>query len=1136
MTSNPQLQLVFGEGDTSERERVLDPARSFIVQAPAGSGKTELLMQRYLTLLAHESVPQPESVLAITFTRKAAAEMRNRVLEALKGSGKPQPEKPHERLSWELARKVIARDHALGWKILENPERLEIRTVDSFCEKIANRTPLLAGLGQSPAIAADFEPLYAEAAQRSLLMLGDSNEENRAAVAQVLRDQDNNFERVQGLIVELLRRRDQWLRVIGGSLQRTPEEQDAIRARLEQALQDAIRYELHTIREKILAAVPAEKLNALLGHARYGARNVQNDHPIAILHHLVALPGESPEELPRWQALGKFCLTTEKQFRKSYNVSFGFPAGALHKDQKQACNDLVEEIAGSAYGEELCAALCRIAKLPPPRYSEGQWRSLLALFRMLPLSVANLRTVFAERGEVDHTEIALAAKSALGEEGHPTDLGLHLGYKIQHLLVDEFQDTSVSQAELLERLIQAWAPDSGATLFLVGDPMQSIYSFRQAEVTLFQRARERGFGNGEWALEPAQLASNFRSRPELVSWFNEEFPRILTADNDVTGAVKYAPSEAAKPASTSAGVHFLSAPSKDFVQEATRVLAIVRDELNTNVKSIAILVRSRRHVARIAPALREAGIGFRAKDIDPLGERQTVRDLHAITKAILHLGDRTAWLTLLRGPWSGLSLADLWELCRQGDDRTIWQLLQTRSDRLSARGQQTLARIMPVIAKAVEQRGRTPLRQLVESVWVSLGGPAALSGTEHDARLRDAQAYFELLQKTQSGGEVDANRLEREIEKLHAPADTASDIRVEIMTIHGAKGLEFDVVILPGLNRRTDTNRVQLLNWRERIIGDHRDLLLAPMEPVGTDKDHLSTTSQYIVQLGQECSVEESKRLLYVAATRARERLYFVTTMPQHDKEPETGSLFSLFSSEVIDKFPVHLETPTEEEVVERTPNKLRRLPENWTLPASPEPLVFESRYPVVADREARKHTFVRVGEDLRRIGTVTHRFLQQIGEEGLGMWPPARILKLAPVIRALLTQEGVRPSQLVTAERRVRDALRNTLADKQGRWILEQRSSSNNEYALTASFAGTRQSIKVDRTFVEGETRWLIDYKTSDQEGTITESYLREQVEKYRDDLERYAKILHAFDGRSVKGGLYFPLLQRWCEVEAKP
>ena len=408
----------------------------------------------------------------------------------------------------------MVRDQALGWGILDNPERLEIRTVDSFCEKIANRTPLLAGLGQAPAIAGDFEPLYAEAAERTLLMLGDPDAENRTAVAQVLRDQDNNLERVQRLIVDLLRRRDQWLRVIGGSLQRTAEEQSDIRVRLEQALQDAIRYELRSLREKIRAVVPENVLSELIDLARYAAQNVQRGDKLETLLELRDLPGTSLDDLPRWQAFNHFCLTGKK-FRRQYDARMGFPAAPHHRRHKERCLELVTGVAEDACAEDFAAALYRITKLPPPDYRDEQWASLLAIFRVLPLSVANLRTVFAERGEVDHTEIALAAKSALGEEDHPTDLALHLGYKIQHLLVDEFQDTSVSQAELLEHLIQTWSPEAGATLFVVGDPMQSIYAFRQAEVTLFQRAREHGFGNGEWPLEPAQLVANFRSRPEL---------------------------------------------------------------------------------------------------------------------------------------------------------------------------------------------------------------------------------------------------------------------------------------------------------------------------------------------------------------------------------------------------------------------------------------------------------------------------------------------------------------------------------------------------------------------------------------------------------------------------------------------
>ena len=1133
MTSNARLQSQ-AMVDAAERAKVLDATRSFIVQAPAGSGKTELLMQRYLTLLAHESVSVPESVLAITFTRKAAAEMRNRVLNALESAGGPEPAEAHKRASRELARKVMERDRALGWDLLANPERLEIRTVDSFCERIANRTPLLAGLGRSPAIAEDFDVLYAEATQRTLLMLGDENAENREAVAQVLRDQDNNFDRVQGLLVDLLKRRDQWGRVVGGRLAKTAEEQQEIREQLEASLRDAVTYELRNIREQVVRSVPREVLVLLLEHARFGAGNVADDFEIAPLRDVKALPAATPEQLLRWQALTAFCLTG-KQFRKRYDAGMGFASGELHKARKNACTDLLKDIAESAYADPFCAALCRVKKLPPAKYSDRQWDTLVALFRVLPLAVAHLRTIFAERGEVDHIEVALSALTALRDEEHPTELAMHLGYSIQHLLVDEFQDTSLSQAELLERLIEAWSPESGNTLFVVGDPMQSIYGFRQAEVTLFSRAWQNGFGRSRWPLERARLVANFRSRPELVTWFNETFREVLDTENDVAGAVKYSAAIAAEESSGSSGVRFHSAMSKDFDEEAARVLEVVQQEVKTDAKSIAILVRSRSHVAHIAPLLRESGVPFRAKDIDVLGERQTVRDLHAITNAMVHLSDRAAWLTLLRGPWFGMELADLWELCREGYDESIWDLLQQRRERLSVRAQKVLERVMPVLTVAMERRGRVSLRSLVEAVWLSLGGPAAIAGRDFEAKRRDAETYLALLQEVETSGEVDEKRLEQGIANLFTKPDTSPNIRVQVMTIHGAKGLEFDVVILPGLNRRTESSRPQLLNWRERVIGDRRDLLMAPMEPVGSNQKNGTTISRYLNTLAGECATEETKRLLYVAATRAKERLHLVTTMPEHDKPPRTGSLLSLLPSGVVGKFPEQPDPSEDEEPEVRKPAVLRRLRADWAIPAAVAPLAFETRYPVSPKAVERKHTFERVGEDLRRIGTITHRFLQQIGEEGAESWKDERVAKLAPIVRALLLQEGVRQSELGRAEQTVLRALRNTLGDEHGQWILKRRDAANNEFALSAVLDTTRQSIKVDRTFVEDNVRWVVDYKTSDQEGSITEKYLQEQVTKYQDDLRKYATVLRALDGREVRGGLYFPLLKIWREVDIK-
>ena len=171
----------------------------------------------------------------------------------------------------------------------------------------------------------------------------------------------------------------------------------------------------------------------------------------------------------------------------------------------------------------------------------------------MPILAAQLSLVFRQHGMVDFSEISQQALRALGEDDAPTDLALALDYRIQHLLVDEFQDTSQSQYRLLERLTTSWQVDDGRSLFLVGDPMQSIYRFRAAEVGLFLKAQQQGIG--EIPLESLQLSANFRSQAGIVEWVNHTFDSIFPANADISlGAVPYYPSHAINPANTQQAV------------------------------------------------------------------------------------------------------------------------------------------------------------------------------------------------------------------------------------------------------------------------------------------------------------------------------------------------------------------------------------------------------------------------------------------------------------------------------------------------------------------------------------------------------------------------------------------------------
>ena len=145
----------------------------------------------------------------------------------------------------------------------------------------------------------------------------------------------------------------------------------------------------------------------------------------------------------------------------------------------------------------VCAPRCMICGFCRQHYSDDQWEVLGAILRLLPRAVVQLKFVFQSRGQVDFTEVSQASLRALATDEGPTDLALALDYRIRHLLIDEFQDTSISQYELVARLTAGWEPGDGRTLFAVGDPMQSIYRFREAEVGLFLRARAAGIAGVE---------------------------------------------------------------------------------------------------------------------------------------------------------------------------------------------------------------------------------------------------------------------------------------------------------------------------------------------------------------------------------------------------------------------------------------------------------------------------------------------------------------------------------------------------------------------------------------------------------------------------------------------------------------
>jgi ATP-dependent helicase/nuclease subunit A len=1029
--------------DDRERREALDPTRSFIVQAPAGSGKTELLIQRYLKLLA--VVEKPERIFAMTFTRKAAAEMRERILGAL--ARMDAPVQPHERVTHELAAAAMERSAQLGWHLQENPARIRVQTIDSLCGSLVAQMPWMARQGAMPRIVEDAATLYHSAGQRTVLEV-ERESRYREWIENLLLHLDNKTSRVTNLVAAMLAKREQWV-TLAFQIDETS------RAQMEQ------------------------KLNGIVQEAENAVERLISPRDLQIIR----------EDDGDWPEAVKELLTK---------------AGTLRKN-------LTKKLPGLFDNSEIEEALAFVSKLPPRKFTDAQWTTLRSLMEVLKLAVGQLRLTFRETGTCDFSEMTLAARHALGESGNPSELALKLDARIDHLLIDEFQDTSTGQFELAEKLIEGWERGDGRTLFVVGDPMQSIYRFRQAEVGLFLDTATTGIG----ALrpEPLVLRANYRSARGIVEWVNRVFELAFPQHEDAhMGAVRYSPSDATRP-EVERPVRVHAFPNEDRELEARRVVELIREaHADDPSGSVAILVRARSHLPAIIQAIQRAGISYRAVKIDDLSQRQVARDLLALTRAMLHWGDRVAWLSVLRAPWCGLTLADLHALAGRDSKALIWDLMQADLSELFPEALERLLRVRTALDQAFAQRGRVALRVWVEKAWRAMGGVACLQSS---GEVKDATDYFDLLEREQSGSDLpDFDGFAIMVKALKAQADPEADERLQLMTIHEAKGLQFDTVILPGLGRGGGRDDKDLFLFHAG--------LMAPIQESGGDEDPIY---KYLREIDSRKGKNELVRQLYVATTRAKKRLHLLGYARPAGRPP-TGSFLHLMWNGLDDsdrhEFIAAASGFPPAAADTQKVQTLRRLPLPWNPPASPDPVEWLRAEPEIEpDREP---TFDWVGDNLRHAGTVVHAILQRIAREPAYRAHP-------PVIRASLAQLGVPSDALDETAKRVTQAIDRTLASSRGQWILAPQQEARCEIAVSATVDGKLLSGRIDRTFIDSAgIRWIIDFKTSWHQGSQLKKFLDEQQRRYKRQMERYGSLFSNL-GAPVRLGLYFPLLDEWRE-----
>ena len=1040
--------------DKINRERALEP-QSYIVEAPAGAGKTELLTQRFLMLLAR--VDEPEAVVAMTFTNKAAAEMRARIWRSLLWAQHQQDATalaPHQAKTLALAQAALAHAHTRNWQLLQAPSRLRVLTMDSFVAHLVRQMPLASGGALNTTEHA--QALYREAAEHTIALLDDVS--YGQVVADTLGYFRNDMRRCLDLLVGMLAKRDQWLSHTTNLL--TPEH---INATLRQVLQNEVNI--------TLTHIPASLQHDLMPIARFVADTLPADHALRALQDWQTPLQVTFSDLPRWQALAHLLLTQSGTARKRLGKNEGFGGDdtmtKTHKDKLQALLDVLSEAA--------CAALHQTRRLPSALDAEDvAWVATFS--KCLQLAVAQLGLVFQQRGEVDFVEVALRALQALGDADAPSDVALRLDYQISHLLVDEFQDTSQSQLTLLRALVRGWQAHDGRTLFVVGDPMQSVYRFRKAEVSLFAQVQQQGIG--DVSLQTLRLSLNNRADAKLVAWINQSFALAFA-----NSPVHYQPFQTAKPSADSAGVYLHAVlstadSSATFLaeQEATQALTLIKSALVQDNADVAVLVRKRRHLLDLVKLLRRAGVRFQALNVEALCERQAVQDMLSLTHALHHLADRLHWLAILRAPWCGLTLADLYTLAGDDTQRTLWALMHdtTRVTSLSADGQQRLGFLREVLTAAFAQQGRQRRSRWLQETWLRLGAAHTLWSSSD---VVDVQALLSCVDDLDARGQFSMPALETAASQLYAAPDNHADAqKLKLMTVHGAKGLEFDTVLVLGLGAFGNSNAREspLLVWEPVPPSG---LLAAPYLPSRYRQQSAPNVYDYLSQREQARQQDEAIRVLYVACTRAKRVLHLFASARLSKSGDEvnraTGSalktLWPSFEAAFAQATPLLSSPEVSTDVPPFTP-KLRRLPvEYLSIPVTQRAT---SQPPSQVSSDDIADTKRQLAID---IGILCHRYLELMVREGAQAWSSARLQTCLPNMQHWLVMHGHLPD----AAQQVITLLTRTLESKDGQWLLQPKRNDAFELAVCLREAGQLCYRRIDRTFIESDERWIIDYKT---------------------------------------------------------
>ncbi|MDX2139283.1 MAG: UvrD-helicase domain-containing protein [Chloroflexota bacterium] len=825
--------------------------RNLIVVAGAGSGKTRVLVERYLTLLDQNPTWELNQIVAITFTQKAAQEMRERVRKTIFSRLSQAQTEGNDDAAAVWSRHASALDSA------------RIDTIHALC----------ATLLRQNAAAAAIDPAFEVLDETGASILRTTAIDDLLTALALTDDPCSALFREYPAsdIRKLLNA------MLAAELPPLP---DDLYAHWEARWQE----EAAAAMQRLLANEPF--VNSAGWFRAHGAMTGDDkllDIWLMCQRHLDTL--FASDDLPVQLAeLRRMCDGI-----KLTGGSAKFWGGQERLDEAKSALKTLRELGNSALdyiGEPLNDRDRDAARLLP------LWMRLLALAR------AAYTDAKRERGALDFDDLEALTRRLLRTQ--PQVSQRYRRREFQHVLVDEFQDTNSAQWDIVQAIA---APEDQGCLFLVGDPKQSIYSFRGADVSVFDRVRDSLIARGG---ADVPLVRSFRTHSTLVNGFNALFSSILVRDPDSAGyawqVALGVPMDAqrADAPNTHPCVELLLIDTTDLKGEddisgqarraeaaaiaqrieqmvTERVLIYDREHNTTRpvmYGDFALLFRAMTHVPLYEDVLKAAGLPFVTIAGRGYYERQEVWDILNLLRALYHPGDNLALAAVLRSPLFALSDDALFALrARRLDDGTLPPLWDALADATGVPADETerLAFAHATLTRLRQSAGRVLIAELIEDALDATGYLAVLTGLPDGARRRGN--IEKLLEKARISGKLTLGEFTHYLNDLNllearegeAPLDTQGAI--QIMSVHKSKGLEFPVVFLVDTSRKDNARTDLLLHDAQhglacKVYDGAREQMEQPYCYRRADQAHAAREDA------------ESRRVLYVAATRAQDHLF----------------------------------------------------------------------------------------------------------------------------------------------------------------------------------------------------------------------------------------------------------------------